>query len=638
MNWSLKDCCLAAALVGWGAFPPCVRGQTLSFLRGLSGTVPFEFTNGLASDGTYFYSAGSRTPVPPSFNTDPEAFLRKIDANGNTVWLRQFVQQSEILDVAYFAGGVYITGSIDPSAARNRVAFVGRYDPDGNSVWIRQFGTADRSSYGQSVAVSESGIYVLSVTSLNSRGSSWLPTLLKYDFNGTVLWSHDISAASFPLPSLAADTSGLYMAIRLPSETILRKYAHSGAELWTSRIESANYVGSLAVHGSGLYAVGSNGNRFFTWKYDPNGAQIWEREGSFGNKLAVDDTGVYVAGAATGTLPGQCTAGSSDVALRKYDLAGAESWTRQFGTLRDDFPRGIAVHPAGVYVGVSSGREWDGSITYGSFLAKMEKTPAPVVQGKPRILGECVLNAASHQGGGVAPGEIVTIRGSSIGPFRLSSASLTQGRLSTALAETRVLFNGVAAPLLYVSEDQISAIVPYGVAGRSSADVVVEYQGERSDAITLPVLESRPGIFTTPGNGYLGAAALNQDGTVNSFSNPAPRGSILTFFATGEGLTDPGGEDGVIAGASPPKPKLPLEVAFGSKFENELFGNKYFPAQIVYAGGVPGAAAGLLQINVRVPENLPADKPGLWQLNLAIGSEEVSDGFLHESNVFVVVR
>ena len=638
MNGSFRNYCLAAALVGWVAFPPCAHGQTLSFLRGLSGTVPFEFTYGLASDGTYFYSAGSRTPVPPSFNTDPEAFLRKIDANGNTVWLHQFVQQSEILDVAYFAGGVYIAGSIDPFGRRNRLAFVGRYDSDGNAVWIRQFGTFDRISYGQNVAVNESGIYVLSIASLNSRGSSWLATVLKYDFNGTVLWSHDIGEASSPFPSLAADASGLYMAIRLPSGTILRKYTHSGAELWTSRIESADYVGSLAVHGTGLYAVGGNGNRFFTWKYDPNGAQIWEREGSFGNKLAVDDTGVYVAGATSGTLPGQCTAGGSDVALRKYDLAGTESWTRQFGTLRDDGPRGIAVHAAGVYIVVNSGRQRDGSITYSSFLGKMEKTPAPIAQGKPRILGECVLNAASYQGGGVAPGEIVTIRGSGIGPSRLSSASLTQGRLSTALTETRALFNGVAAPLLYVSDEQISAIVPYSVAGRSSVDVLVEYQGVRSDAITLPVLESRPGIFTTPGNGYLSAAALNQDGTVNSLSNPAPRGSILTFFATGEGLTDPGGEDGVIAGASPPKPKLPLEVAFGSKFEDELFGNKYFPAQIVYAGGAPGAAAGLLQINVRVPENLPADKPGIWQLNLAIGSEEVSDGFLHESNVGVVVR
>ena len=53
------------------------------------------------------------------------------------------------------------------------------------------------------------------------------------------------------------------------------------------------------------------------------------------------------------------------------------------------------------------------------------------------------------------------------------------GRLATTLAETRILFNGAPAPLLYVSDRQGSTIVPYAVAGRPSVEVQVEHRGVR---------------------------------------------------------------------------------------------------------------------------------------------------------------
>ncbi|MGH9660181.1 MAG: hypothetical protein ACRD96_16650, partial [Bryobacteraceae bacterium] len=213
--------------------------------------------------------------------------------------------------------------------------------------------------------------------------------------------------------------------------------------------------------------------------------------------------------------------------------------------------------------------------------------------------------------GGVAPGEIVTVLGSAMGPPELTPLRVTgQGRLDTTLAGARILFNGVPAPLLYVSEQRSSAIVPYDVAGRPSVDVQVEYQGIRSDAVRIPVLANRPGIFTFDSSGKGQAAIVNEDGSVNSPSNPAPPGSVVAIYATGGGATDPPGVDGVIVGGPLPRLKSRVAVAISNNIiaYPEVDGGsedyRYY-AQILYAGGVPGSVAGLVQINARVPAGVP---------------------------------
>jgi uncharacterized protein (TIGR03437 family) len=186
-----------------------------------------------------------------------------------------------------------------------------------------------------------------------------------------------------------------------------------------------------------------------------------------------------------------------------------------------------------------------------------------------------------------------------MGPSDLVPLHVTpDARLDNALAGTRVLFNGVAAPLLYVSAGQVSAIVPTAVAGSSTADVQVEYNGVRSPTVTVPVLDARPGIFSVDGSGEGQAAIWNEDGTVNSPANPAPRGSVITLYATG-GAETANVQDGQILDSVLPHINRPVWIFFD-------LGTSDFPllpkaAQIQYAGGVPKSVAGLLQINFRVP-------------------------------------
>ena len=203
-----------------------------------------------------------------------------------------------------------------------------------------------------------------------------------------------------------------------------------------------------------------------------------------------------------------------------------------------------------------------------------------------------VQNAASYASGAVSPGEIVVLYGAGMGPASLTALQVdsASGLLETTLAGTTVLFNGTPGPIVYTSAGQVSVIVPYEIAGAATAQVLVNYQGKYVAAGTVTVAPSAPGIFTVK-SGTGQAAALNQDGSVNSASNPAAAGSTIVLYLTGEGQTSPPGVDGKIAAAAPfPTPLLPVTVTIGGR-----------TATYAYAGAAPGEVAGVMQINAIIP-------------------------------------
>jgi uncharacterized protein (TIGR03437 family) len=205
----------------------------------------------------------------------------------------------------------------------------------------------------------------------------------------------------------------------------------------------------------------------------------------------------------------------------------------------------------------------------------------------------------------VAPGEIVTIPGS---------------RLGQDTAGTRVWFDEAPAPVLTVRPDQVTAIAPYGIAGKATVGVRVEVNGVSSNVETMAVLPSAPGLFTYNLGTLVSASALNQDGTRNGPGNPATPSSIVSLFATGAGEMTPAVTDGEIVSGTPlPVPKLPVAVTMHSS-----------PAEVTWAGAVPGFVAGGLQVNVRVPADLmPAPLPGqynyyLTELRVGNGKSELA--------------
>lgn len=236
---------------------------------------------------------------------------------------------------------------------------------------------------------------------------------------------------------------------------------------------------------------------------------------------------------------------------------------------------------------IVTGNQGEGTVT-----VLLNSTPRPV------LAANAIVNAASYVSPPltVAPGEIVTIFGQNMGPSELATLRLkTPDSVDTALAGTRVLFDGVPAPLIYVRGDQISGVVSYAVSGKTVTRLQVEYGGVKSDAVALRVVPAVPGIFSANSSGLGPAAAINQDGRLNSPANPAAKGSVITFFATGEGQTSPAGVDGKVASVPLPTLVLPLLVGIAN-----------IGAEVLYAGAAPGVVAGLLQVNVRVPTDAPS--------------------------------
>jgi uncharacterized protein (TIGR03437 family) len=135
-------------------------------------------------------------------------------------------------------------------------------------------------------------------------------------------------------------------------------------------------------------------------------------------------------------------------------------------------------------------------------------------------------------------------------------------------------------------------VVPYSVNGETSVNIAVEYQGQNSNSVTVPVQATRPALFTANSSGTGQGAILNQNNSVNSASNTAERGSVVVLYATGEGATNPTGVDGQIAASVFSKPTSEVSATIGGA-----------PAEVLYAGAAPGLVAGVFQVNVRVPSS-----------------------------------
>jgi trimeric autotransporter adhesin len=225
----------------------------------------------------------------------------------------------------------------------------------------------------------------------------------------------------------------------------------------------------------------------------------------------------------------------------------------------------------------------------------------------PIALG-CIGNSASFVNMGIAPNEIVSAFGAGIGPAVPTIAQPdANGLYPTQLGGIEITFDGIAAPLLYASSNQVNLITPGALAGKTSTQVCAVLNNVPLNCITATVQAAAPGIFMS-GQSYLGmfyngtpyAAAVNQDGTINSEQNPAAPNSIITLYVTGLGPMTPSPPDGGITPVPEPSQDLQINVVFSADtFDGGL---SVFHPKVLYAGPAPREVEGLGQINVQVPD------------------------------------
>ena len=210
----------------------------------------------------------------------------------------------------------------------------------------------------------------------------------------------------------------------------------------------------------------------------------------------------------------------------------------------------------------------------------------------PALMADSVVDGVTFNAyTSLAPGSIISISGQN-----LSQATLISGPapMPTVLEATRVLLNGetgdIALPLISISPAQVSVLLPTGLSP-GAYTLRVETASIRSNEIQISVAPFAPGIFAQNGSGRGPGIFVKEDGSLVSASNPADRGTVVTFFAAGLGAVNPpvaAGRPGAIA--EPYNRTLTVPRVF---FD-------IYPADVIYSG-LPAGAAWPYQVTVRIP-------------------------------------
>lgn len=210
---------------------------------------------------------------------------------------------------------------------------------------------------------------------------------------------------------------------------------------------------------------------------------------------------------------------------------------------------------------------------------------------QPTFTNGSVVNSARDDGFGiVSPGELVSIYGVALGPAQGVTASSTP--VPTTLGGTTVMFDGVAVPILYSSSLQLNVQAPFTLTPGAVTTVEVRTTAGTSQQVQLEVASAFAGLYTTQSNGRGQVRAINENGTINSISNPAPRGTFVSLFGTGLGAVNPSVNTGAAAPTSPLATVDGTAVAIGGVSTN-----------VSYAGLAPGLV-GVYQINAQVPTGI----------------------------------
>lgn len=205
-------------------------------------------------------------------------------------------------------------------------------------------------------------------------------------------------------------------------------------------------------------------------------------------------------------------------------------------------------------------------------------------------------NWASFATVGLTPGGLSYLY--RYGPgFGVSSAVASGFPLPTTLGDLQVLVNGSPVPIYQVSNTRVDFQTSWGTPYPGTADVQLVRNSTREvlAAGTFAVNVADPGLFTASANGSGQLAVLNQDGSVNSPTNPAARGSVISLFGTGLGPISNPPPDGMPATGLAPAAGLPI-VATNPGGSVDASNISYF--------GLVNWFPGVFQMNLTIPQSV----------------------------------
>jgi uncharacterized protein (TIGR03437 family) len=474
--------------------------------------------------------------------------------------------------------------------------------------------TLDGTSYYSNSAVAATGFTPATTVTVTDGASTATETLFipAYQSTATAL----ALAVASPLPSGKVGTA-YSQPLAATGGTGPYTYASIGAAM----------PAGLSISGTSITGTPTAaGSYFLTIQVTDSSATPIQAYGLL--KITIDPAGAAALRITVAAAPlplGTVGTAYGPVTLTAAGGAGPLTWTAT------NLPPGMTLSSAGVLAGTPSTDGALGVIT-GSMVSDKAilatvpsadlanpgilrmavTTPAPgggtsneaqfqVYGAGPQILA--VTNSASFAQGTIAPGELITIFGLGIGPQTLTIFDPSTPPIPTSLpatgSATTVKINGTDAPILYTSATQVGVIVPYTVNG-ASAQVVVSYGTLTSQAFTVSLALTDPGLFSIASSGQGQGAILNYnsttgDYTVNSGSNPALKGSTIVIYMTGAGAMSSAVYNQLIPANPAVTPSQAPLVTIGGQ-----------AASVTGAQAPVGSVPGLLQINATVPSNIQA--------------------------------
>ena len=423
-----------------------------------------------------------------------------------------------------------------------------------------------------------------------------------------------------PQPSLSLSASQASFSFTLgggtpASQTVNITNAGAGTLAWTAASGSSWLtVSPNSGTGSGTLTLGINPAGLTAQTY--NGAITVTASGATNSPRTISVTLTVNAAPpsislSTSKASFSYTLGGSAPASQTFNVtntsSGTLAWTAASGsswlTVSPSSGTGSGTLTLGINSAGLTAQTYNGAVTVTApGAANSPQTIAVMLTvsaaAAPSVVVSAVVNAASWTGSAVAPGELIVIGGTMLGPSTGVAGTVdpSTGKMVSQLAGTTVLFNGVAAPLLYTSATQVNAIVPYETAGCTQATLQVQYQGVLSSSLTLPCATAAPGIFTFNASGAGPAAAANQDGTFNGPSSPAAKGSYVTLYFTGGGQTNPAGVTGSITDT--------LTLKWLTQNTTVTVGG--IAAMVAFDGAAPTFVDGVLQLNIQLDAGTPS--------------------------------
>jgi uncharacterized protein (TIGR03437 family) len=528
-------------------------------------------------------------------------FVQKVGTDGKTVvYTTKIAQNAYLTGLAVDpAGRAYVTGWLSAPDLQTTPGALQQTPPR----------TASGSnSYAFVVRLKPAG--AVDYATYLGGTSQAQPVGIAVDASGSALVTGLAFSASFPT------TPGAYLAAsgisNFVSASFLARLSPDGATLVYSTFTDAQgaYATGVAVDAADnavvLLVTGAHASASLVLRFNPEGtAAAYSRllPAAYSSGLAVDTAGhAYVAVSAAANYAvknslAPCGA-TGTAALTVLDVNGdilqstyiAGSTGAFYSTpiavgLGLDSTIYVVAFPDATYLPTQQLAGPPAGLLFLTSLSQNLRVATPPLA--------CVGNAASYDSTGIAGGEIVSLFGQRMGPATGVEPQVSaQTGFPMQLADVQVTFNDIPGPLLYVQDGQINAIAPWALQASQTVRICVVYNSSATNCLTRPVVAADPGVFTV--DGY-DAAALNQDGTLNSSSNPAKVGSIVTIFATGLGPISPSQPDGGVV-----VPPLPANVLAAQLFWYQSawpIGLIPMYLTVKYAGPAPYEVAGVSQIN-----------------------------------------